>query len=1092
MTVPNGITWSHLAKFDIHNTANCTEKIRRVDVTQAVESMSEIDLLAGVARILGLCCPDPSCESLVDTINPCFIKALQTMELDKPDFIQDVKAIFYIMANWIKMHSGISRTWRCFVTITWFLSLYDLSTQWKKHGYIREVLRCMSPKIQSVILNRSWTATIWKDYIANCYDYICNTSTGQDGQAVVYAKWNSQSDEIYIGKANISRSSHACQHHGGAVARFREHWTLTYNLTTSRKKTEGFRRRYVVWRNKAPESTRWVILLASSINLAFQYENHFISCISKNLNESERIDGKLVTQGAKKQWPRLRPPRSVEKELAINYRHNFKKTIKSKLASILAVHTYGALLEMIRKKSGVEKDIFSKMLYLPGFEWLLIIFLAQPQVWVNWKQMWTHRVESKEHVAILWTLAKRMPTHAKRKIHDRLRRFLVNTNLLPTRITHITVPCNDPKTYNQVKAMTRLYINDCCKHDAVREYLLSHVQLHKGRGENISDAQGQRQAAHDTSGELCKHQIDFPEFDRRSDLLMIDLHWDRHITDNAQKIVDSVAFELEAIRSKYFLCNVHILRWRRAAMKRLPKIQPQKPNIVADLKAHDTAVLVPLDKDTKRMCAMSVAGLQHRLVVMYSAKPDYYTFKTNLTPDDIVQIQKKNIELHVPERFQKNMIIDETKLARAYPLYKGKCLQLTEPCFCCEKGHAHERDIIANHKHACKKFMQKTARAARIAKLLSNDYSWTLPNLSLVAQVTRQRFNELVIVDKYRNLCPCGACKKHTLTIIRMDASSFFSNAEMHRGISHLHLLLQRIQRRTGCNAVQIEPGTKCSGKFVKLKGRSHDQHTLSFAEIRSAFKLAAKECHFLIGDIVIERHHGWPMGGSHSEPGTMIDVGQFVHKLYSDRSTQAYSRFLVDRFTIHEILQGVQHVDDILLMSHIWCHTCIEAKIKAYFPKDMGFETEETGPKLRFLTTWVSVNGCQLLLEPYQPNFEFVLRKNEKKKVSRCPIFIDRQQTPSTMLRSFIFAHLFCYSKICQEEPNLMLKHIGILVKEAHMCNWNYIDIATVLLSQNLKYRNKCLDCSSYIGLHLLTQRNTNWKRNFTEAHTSTFFSSI
>ena len=394
MTVPNGITWSHLAKFEIHTAVNCKEKIRRVDVIEAVESMSEFDLLAGVARILGHPASYPlsaGLEKLVDDIDNCFIKALQTMIWDKPDFMQDVRAIFYIMANWMKVHTGICRTWRCFTTITWFLSLYDLSTQWKKHGYIREVLRCLAPEIQCVILNRSWISTVWKDYITNSYSYICNPDTDHDDHAIVYAKWNSQADEIYIGKANIVRSAHACKHHGGAVARFREHWILTYNPSPSRKKSEGFRRRYVVWRNRAPESTRWVVLLASNTKLAFQYENHFISCISKNLNESERIDGKLVTQGEKKQWPRFRPTRTIEKELAINYRHNFRKTIKSKLASILAIHTYSVVLEIIRKKNDVEKHIFAKMLYMPGFEWLLIIYLAQSHVWIDWKQMWKHR-----------------------------------------------------------------------------------------------------------------------------------------------------------------------------------------------------------------------------------------------------------------------------------------------------------------------------------------------------------------------------------------------------------------------------------------------------------------------------------------------------------------------------------------------------------------------------------------------------------------------------------------------------------------------------------------------------------------------------
>ena len=69
------------------------------------------------------------------------------------------------------------------------------------------------------------------------------------------------------------------------------------------------------------------------------------------------------------------------------------------------------------------------------------------------------------------------------------------------------------------------------------------------------------------------------------------------------------------------------------------------------------------------------------------------------------------------------------------------------------------------------------------------------------------------------------------------------------------------------------------------------------------------------------------------------------------------------------------------------------------------------------------------------------------------------------------------------------MLKHIGILVKEAHMCDWSYTDIATILLSHNLRYRNICLDFCAHIGLHLMTKQNCKWKMNLTHTHTSVFF---
>ena len=73
-----------------------------------------------------------------------------------------------------------------------------------------------------------------------------------------------------------------------------------------------------------------------------------------------------------------------------------------------------------------------------------------------------------------------------------------------------------------------------------------------------------------------------------------------------------------------------------------------------------------------------------------------------------------------------------------------------------------------------------------------------------------------------------------------------------------------------------------------------------------------------LLGDQVIQRTRGWPMGGSVSEPATSIDLGEDTRLLYTDRSTQLRVGLAYGEHPMPSLVQGVQHVDDALLCSRL------------------------------------------------------------------------------------------------------------------------------------------------------------------------------
>ena len=57
----------------------------------------------------------------------------------------------------------------------------------------------------------------------------------------------------------------------------------------------------------------------------------------------------------------------------------------------------------------------------------------------------------------------------------------------------------------------------------------------------------------------------------------------------------------------------------------------------------------------------------------------------------------------------------------------------------------------------------------------------------------------------------------------------------------------------------------------------------VSFEDILAGLNYATCDKLFLIGSYVVERLRGWPMGGSLSEVGTLIDLQSPINRCYRD-----------------------------------------------------------------------------------------------------------------------------------------------------------------------------------------------------------------
>eukprot|EP00969_Alexandrium_andersonii_P044254 1941915-Alexandrium_andersonii.AAC.1 len=84
--------------------------------------------------------------------------------------------------------------------------------------------------------------------------------------------------------------------------------------------------------------------------------------------------------------------------------------------------------------------------------------------------------------------------------------------------------------------------------------------------------------------------------------------------------------------------------------------------------------------------------------------------------------------------------------------------------------------------------------------------------------------------------------------------------------------MLARLRSSRGVNAVQLLRPTRAVGRLLALPpGHRPSRCVVSFEEIERAFELAAFDREMLLGSAVIRRLGGWPMGGSLSEPATLV-----------------------------------------------------------------------------------------------------------------------------------------------------------------------------------------------------------------------------
>ena len=213
---------------------------------------------------------------------------------------------------------------------------------------------------------------------------------------------------------------------------------------------------------------------------------------------------------------------------------------------------------------------------------------------------------------------------------------------------------------------------------------------------------------------------------------------------------------------------------------------------------------------------------------------------------------------------------------------------------------------------------------------------------------------------------------------MRLDAAQYFKNADVRRGCGAVARLLRYLQETRGANAVELRDSKRSRGRLcTRNPQQKPSRRIVEFSEIRSAFEYAARDCGMLVGNLVVYRATGWPMGGSHSEPATLLDSGLCASRVYKRAGEARRPGWTSAAAPRGSCFMGLQHVDDFCLFSRVLCPDCIVRAVGCIMPPDLQLEEEERGEVLDFLHVRILCGWGNSAVVPRKPNVQFALGRS-------------------------------------------------------------------------------------------------------------------
>ena len=926
------------------------------------------------------------CEQVAKAVCGWAIQGFRTSP-DKKE-VRLVQHMYYVLHTLVlRCRKGkrnmSSALWKLTCTLSHVLGLHDMWICVWKRSNLRVMLCGFEKNVQRAVLQRDFHATSWKHFVAKVFKCIWGNLSEKSAQ---YFVWARQQKMFYIGKANVQRKT---ADKLGVVARFREH------VLSSFCPHEAFflARRYRVWRNARPEEFFMVVSCWSDEKTVLSYERFLINHLQAPMQDG--LKPQSFKQKKSRPWPRLRHLPSMEHELNLNVSHvlgvsNFRQ--KNKFSDVLFcfpehVHDFVSLCKWQLCAFGrVHEDVVRMMYSVEHVAWLAL-YLAQKQSRLNYKALWDSG-KARAIACGVWVLARNFEHDVAVRVQSKAERFLNTSPLTRCKRFFVKVPTKNPMTIAAVKRQV-VHVLDMITERSPwwRTMLAAKIRVVRGKSPVLSQIVPSSIKLAKNHDSLLIEALDTntrARYANREDVVKSSLYWDVPLEHGNEAMAGIVLKQLQSM-SRFFrlgqLCEHFVDHVRNTLYTHVDENQLFLENFVRDLVGDKLAVAV--DKDPKRRVLMEKSGFLFRLHQGYVKDTRFYEQKDG--DREVLAIYRQDIATqYLPAKVSQRCRFETGNCQYAYHTYKGKCLASTGG-LCCKKDHAHEREIVSDVSNPCKVHLHLVSRAVRLLKQLSGEHTWTLWNQSQLKPVLLRRLSHLKGSEQCKKTCPCGKKKTHELSLIKIDAAQFFKAASLKRGLQRVRDLLDRVSKEKGFDAIAVQKSNK-SGAVLCKSTRCSDQsfRVVTFSCIRDTLEFIYRDRYFTVGSKVLKRHSGWPMGGSFSEPGTLVDLNEELRLVHQNVDKLKEVGWFFQGWKLENLVTGLMHVDDAVVFSKIFCHDCLETGMKKLWPEGVGISLEEVGPTVRMLHSYIHVIGDTVQIRPFNPNTSFALGFCSEQKTAR------------------------------------------------------------------------------------------------------------
>ena len=154
-------------------------------------------------------------------------------------------------------------------------------------------------------------------------------------------------------------------------------------------------------------------------------------------------------------WPHQRLPRfSVESELRCNIFSCLRKAPLDRLGPAALWSSWNDVVVWVRLNWHVSELALVAMLFEPGFVPFLLLYIAEKGRLLPWKRVWDSG-DPLRLCCVLWSRARQLDMSRRRRVREKVERFLRGSGLVCTHLCFVRVPSRGMLALNKIRAVLR-------------------------------------------------------------------------------------------------------------------------------------------------------------------------------------------------------------------------------------------------------------------------------------------------------------------------------------------------------------------------------------------------------------------------------------------------------------------------------------------------------------------------------------------------------------------------------------------------------------------------------------------------------------